>query len=289
MSENEKQADPELEKEQREIRQRLIVRVAIAVGLIGAAAVSLPLLDKLKSSTPEVAMTLPPASDEKTTRIIGAPTKIEDKPAEPAAPAPAPAAKETEKKPEPDTSKAAPSEVKEPATPAAKEHDPEAAPAKPAAAPPKATPAPEPKTPPAPIVAAQPKLAPVTTLPNKPLPPEAPPPKATAPTAVVAPSKPLAPVTPLPNDATPAKAPQVDSAPVVPRSKMGASSGYTVQLGVFSNYDNAKALQQKLAAAGIQAHMETRVQLGPFKDKQEADEAYRKIKQMGLPAVLVGQ
>lgn len=287
MSENEKQADPELEKEQREIRQRLIVRVAIAVGLIGAAAVSLPLLDKLKSSTPEVSIAPPPASDEKTTRIIGAPTKTDEKPVEPAAPAPA--AKEAEKKPEPDTSKAAPIETKEPAATPAKEHDPEAAPAKSAAAPAKSTPAPESKTPPAPIVAAQPKLAPVTTLPNKPLPPEAPPPKAAAPTAVVAPSKPLAPVTPLPNDVTPAKAPQVDSAPVVPRNKMGASSGYTVQLGVFSNYDNAKSLQQKLAAAGIQAHLETRVQLGPFKDKQEADEAYRKIKQMGLPAVLVGQ
>ena len=83
--------------------------------------------------------------------------------------------------------------------------------------------------------------------------------------------------------------PQVEAAPVVPRSKMGVGTGYTVQLGVFSNYDNAKSLQQKLAAAGIQAHLETRVQLGPFKDKQEADEAYRKIKQMGLPAVLVGQ
>lgn len=286
MSENEKQTDPELEKEQREIRQRLIVRVAIAVGLIGAAAVSLPLLDKLKSSTPEVSIAPPPASDEKTTRIIGAPTKTDEKPAEPAAPI----AKEAEKTPEPDTGKVAPSEPSQPVAPT-KEHDPEAAPAKSTAAPAKSAPAPaaEPKTPPAPVVATQPKLGPVTTLPNKPLPPESPPPKSPPPAAVVAPSKPLAPLTPLPNDTAPAKAPQVESAPAVPRSKMGANGGYTVQLGVFSNYDNAKALQQKLAAAGIQAHLETRVHLGPFKDKQEADEAYRKIKQMGLPAVLVGQ
>lgn len=67
------------------------------------------------------------------------------------------------------------------------------------------------------------------------------------------------------------------------------SQGYTVQLGVFANYANAQALQQRLAANGIQAHLETRVQLGPFKDKQEAEEAYKKIKQLGLPAVLVGQ
>ncbi|MDQ5887095.1 MAG: hypothetical protein QG667_382 [Pseudomonadota bacterium] len=65
MSENEKPSDPELEKEQREIRQRLIVRVAIAVGLIGAAAISLPLIDKFKSSAPEVAINPPPTSDEK--------------------------------------------------------------------------------------------------------------------------------------------------------------------------------------------------------------------------------
>ena len=79
MSENEKPSDPELEKEQREIRQRLIVRVAIAVGLIGAAAISLPLIDKFKSSAPEVAINPPPASDEKATRIIGAPSaKPED-------------------------------------------------------------------------------------------------------------------------------------------------------------------------------------------------------------------
>ncbi|MDQ5887094.1 MAG: hypothetical protein QG667_381 [Pseudomonadota bacterium] len=70
---------------------------------------------------------------------------------------------------------------------------------------------------------------------------------------------------------------------------MGAGTGYTVQIGVFSNYDNARALQQMLASNGIKAQLETRVQLGPFKDKQEAEEAYRKIKQMGLPAVLVGQ
>lgn len=297
MSENEKQTDPELEKEQREIRQRLIVRVAIAVGLIGAAAISLPLIDKFKSSTPEVAINPPPASDEKTTRIIGAPpakTEESAKPEEKPADKPAEVASnkdgdtKTETKPEAKPEAPPPAAQPESKTPPVAVHDPEATPAKPAANNKPAASA-DNRPPPPPQVASQPKPAPVTTLPNKPLQPEPLAPKNPPPAAVVAPSKPLAPVAPLPNDATPAKAPQVEAAPVVPRSKMGVGTGYTVQLGVFSNYDNAKALAQRLEANGIKAHLETRVQLGPFKDKQEAEEAYRKIKQMGLPAVLVGQ
>lgn len=286
MSENEKPSDPELEKEQREIRQRLIVRVAIAVGLIGAAAISLPLIDKFKSSAPEVAINPPPASDEKATRIIGAPsakpedtvkpeTSPTDKPAE--ADSSKDGGTQTETKPE------APPAAEPATTPVqASGHDPEAAPPKPATTA-------AGKAPPPPQVAAQPKLAPVTTLPGKPQLVEPGIPKNPAAVTPLAPAKPLAPQAPLPNDATPARVPQVENTPVIPRSKMAAGTGYTVQLGVFSNYDNARALQQKLATNGIKAQLETRVQLGPFKDKQEAEEAYRKIKQMGLPAVLVGQ
>ena len=295
MSENEKPSDPELEKEQREIRQRLIVRVAIAVGLIGAAAISLPLIDKFKSSPPEVAINPPPASDEKATRIIGAPpakpeeaAKPEEKPADKPADAASSKDGDTKAETKPETKPEPPPPAAQPETkaPPVTLHDPEAAPPKPAAKPAGSA---ETKTPPPPQVASQPKLAPVTTLPNKPQLSEPAAPKAPPPAAVTAPSKPAAAPAALPNDAAPAKAPQVESAPVVPRSKMGTSTGYTVQLGVFSNYDNAKALAQRLEANGIKAHLETRVQLGPFKDKQEADEAYRKIKQMGLPAVLVGQ
>ena len=81
MTDNEKTADPELEKEQKEIRQRLVRRIAVAIGLIGVAAISLPLLDKIRPESRRI--TPPPATDAQTTRLIG----TTDKPAQPAPPA----------------------------------------------------------------------------------------------------------------------------------------------------------------------------------------------------------
>ena len=290
MAENEKQPDPELEKEQSEIRQRLIRRVVIAVGLVGAAATSLPLLDKFKSN-PEVKLAPPPASDGQTTRIIPAPGKAEPPPSEPEKTAEAgptkPAAAPADTPPaatEPDTAKPA-------AAPAA-------APAKSAALPatgePKTVARPstateEKQTPPPPVVAALPKSTPVTTLATKPVEP------ASHKPALVEPDKPEAPLKPqvlpaqAPKETLAPEKPAASEIPLLPRNKVAQGQGYTVQLGVFANYANAQALQQRLASKGIKAHMETRVQLGPFQDKQEAEAAYRKIKQLGLPAVLVGQ
>ena len=39
--------------------------------------------------------------------------------------------------------------------------------------------------------------------------------------------------------------------------------------------------------AGIEAHLETRVQLGPFKDKRDADKALARARKLGVDAVLV--
>jgi DedD protein len=63
---------------------------------------------------------------------------------------------------------------------------------------------------------------------------------------------------------------------------------YLVQVGVFTSLANAQALQQQLQRAGIEAHLETRVQIGPFKDKREADKALNRAKKLGIDAVLVG-
>src|SRR6267142_508714 len=62
---------------------------------------------------------------------------------------------------------------------------------------------------------------------------------------------------------------------------------YVVQVGVFMSPANAQALQQQLAKAGIPAHTETRVQLGPFQDRREAETALAKVKKLGVDAVLV--
>jgi len=62
---------------------------------------------------------------------------------------------------------------------------------------------------------------------------------------------------------------------------------YLVQVGIFNSPANAQALQKQLRRAGIEAHLETRVQLGPFKDKRDADIALARARKLGVDAVLV--
>lgn len=64
-------------------------------------------------------------------------------------------------------------------------------------------------------------------------------------------------------------------------------SGYLVQLGVFSATDNAQALHDKVVAMGIEAHIESRVVVGPFKDRAAADAAREKLRKSGLGKGLV--
>jgi DedD protein len=66
-----------------------------------------------------------------------------------------------------------------------------------------------------------------------------------------------------------------------------APKGYVVQLGVFTNYANAQQLQARLEQNGIKSYTETRVHVGPFQNKAEADLALAKIKAMGIGAVVV--
>jgi len=43
---------------------------------------------------------------------------------------------------------------------------------------------------------------------------------------------------------------------------------------------------QQLQSAGIPAYLETRVQIGPFTNKAEADAAMAKLRKMGINPVL---
>lgn len=63
--------------------------------------------------------------------------------------------------------------------------------------------------------------------------------------------------------------------------------GYVVQLGVFSDYDNAEQLYKRLQAAGVSARLETRVQVGPFKSRNEAVAAQAQLKKLGLESGMV--
>lgn len=84
-------------------------------------------------------------------------------------------------------------------------------------------------------------------------------------------------------------APALPSASPKPAAKTTPVTGkaYVVQVGVFMSPANAQALQDQLVRAGIAAHTETRVQLGPFQDRREAETALAKVKKLGVNAVLI--
>lgn len=66
-----------------------------------------------------------------------------------------------------------------------------------------------------------------------------------------------------------------------------APTAYVVQLGVFSNPQNALRLVERLRAAGIPAQTETRVILPPFESKTEAELAVTRLREKGIAAVVV--
>lgn len=78
-----------------------------------------------------------------------------------------------------------------------------------------------------------------------------------------------------------------EKAPPPAKAAEPAPRGYTVQLGVFSNPANALQLQEKLAHNGIKSYTETKLNVGPFQSKAEADQALTKIRAMGVSAVVV--
>lgn len=87
----------------------------------------------------------------------------------------------------------------------------------------------------------------------------------------------------------PVSAPAVQAPPASPTASLAKTitpKGFEVQLGVFSDMENAKQLQAKLAENGIPSHTETRVQIGPFKTRAEADQAKEKLKTLGISSVI---
>ena len=64
-------------------------------------------------------------------------------------------------------------------------------------------------------------------------------------------------------------------------------SGYALQAGVFSDPRRAEELHAKLTLEGIPSTIEARVQVGPFKSKEEAEAARLKMKALGIDAVML--
>jgi cell division protein FtsN len=85
---------------------------------------------------------------------------------------------------------------------------------------------------------------------------------------------------PAPTESTPAPA-------VAKPAEQPSAKGFVVQVGVFATPDHARALQAKLAEKGIQSSIETRVVVGPFKDRAEADAVTKQLKELGLQGVVI--
>jgi cell division septation protein DedD len=105
---------------------------------------------------------------------------------------------------------------------------------------------------------------------------------------------------PSPTVAKPAEAaaPAPATRPTMPEQSAGAvsptplppprrSTGYALQVGVFSDPRRAEDLLARLTQEGIPATIEARVHVGPFKSQKEADAARVKLKALGLDSVLL--
>lgn len=93
---------------------------------------------------------------------------------------------------------------------------------------------------------------------------------------------------------TPAEIPPAVAADTPTRQNHDA--GYFVQVGVFSKSENAKSIQAKLSRAKLPAFSEqistsagarTRVRVGPFDDRSNADAALEKVKRAGEKGAVV--
>jgi DedD protein len=242
-------AEPAITQDEQRLKQRAMRRLAIALTLIAAAIVALALLDRYNASLRKSEPVSAPPRE--TPQVLPRPPTATPS-------TPPPSSEEQAKRPPPPpppvvSNQELPSEPS-PATPESAEKKP-AAPTTPAKPPTSAerptAPAPDQKT--APAVAQKPAPAPEQKL--APLSPTA---KPSAPSAA-----------PTPSETTP------------------SNKGFLVQVGVFMSAANARKLQEKLAEKGIPTHTETRIVVGPFKDRAEADAVTRQLKEMGMDGVVI--
>lgn len=78
-----------------------------------------------------------------------------------------------------------------------------------------------------------------------------------------------------------------DRQPAPPPTARVADRQFGLQLGVFSNLDNAEDLRAKLEKHGIPASIEARVRAGPFASRAEADSARVKLRELGISESLL--
>lgn len=82
----------------------------------------------------------------------------------------------------------------------------------------------------------------------------------------------------------------VEARPVTVVAPSGVSrlfSGFLLQAGVFASPQRAEELHAKLTLSGVPSTLETRVQVGPFRTRQEAEAAQVRLRELGVETVLV--
>lgn len=97
--------------------------------------------------------------------------------------------------------------------------------------------------------------------------------------------------------AKPAPAPAVASAPAKPSAEPAASGGrFVVQVGAYNDIERLKAARAKLEKLGYKSYTQdvdsstgkrTRVRVGPYASKQEAESVAAKIKAAGMQAAIL--
>jgi DedD protein len=158
------------------------------------------------------------------------------------------------------------------------------------------------------LIPAQPAVSPLTPVAAAPTASDAPPADATpapAPApAVVVPVKPVAQPAEKPAekaaDKPSAKPPAQAAAPVAeaqtPTKPDASGERFVVQVGAYADVASARVVRQKIERAGLKTYTQvaktpqgnrTRVRLGPFNSRAEAERAAQKIKSLGLtPSIL---
>ena len=168
-----------------------------------------------------------------------------------------------------------------------------------------APPAPaRPAPPPAPVAPPPPAPAPAPVVvppPPPPPPPPAPPAPPPAPAPAPAPTVPAPAPAPRPasrDDGDRARALlEGRAAPAAPAAAAAESAGrFIVQVGAFADDAKARETRQKLERAGLKTYTQvaktadgdrTRVRVGPFASRADADRAAERIKGLALPAAVL--
>lgn len=149
-------------------------------------------------------------------------------------------------------------------------------------------------------IPAQPAISPLTPLAAAPAASEVPPADAPPAPAVVAPVKPVAQPAEKPAEKA-AEKPAAKAAAPAPGAQTSTkpdASGerFVVQVGAYADVASARVVRQKIERAGLKTYTQvaktqqgnrTRVRLGPFNSRAEAERAAQKIKSLGLtPSIL---